>query len=196
MTIRLALLAAALGLGCAAAQAAPPLVSPTMTEDAVKANLVRIEEQYDNAQKRCRRVAGTARALCNEQARGERDIQVAELELRNQPTPDNDQKLRLAKAEASYSRALVRCKDMDGQAREVCRKDAKMVFNDAKAEARLQREVAEQQLRAENAVRERTSQAEKQELAQYNAARQRCELLPAEGRANCIADAKKRFGQM
>ncbi|HEX2543796.1 MAG TPA: hypothetical protein VHL79_02895, partial [Ramlibacter sp.] len=100
MTIRLPLLAAVLGFCCAAATAAPPFANPVMSKDEVKANLVRIEEQYDNAQKRCRRVQGHSRELCNEQARGERDIQVAELEMRAQPTPEHDQKLRLAKAEA------------------------------------------------------------------------------------------------
>jgi hypothetical protein len=196
MTIRLALLAAALGCCAATANAAPPPITRVLSQDETKANLVRIEEQYDNAQKRCRRVQGHARELCNEQARGERDVQVAELDLRSQPTPDNDQKWRLAKAEAAYSMSLVKCKDMDGQARKVCRNDARMVYDDAKTEAKLQREVAEQHLRSDNTVRERTVLAERAADSQFNAARERCEMLPGEGRANCIADAKKRFGKL
>lgn len=190
MNARLALLAAA--LACTAASQAAPL----MSKEEKKANLVRIEEQYDNAQTRCRRVQGHARELCNEQARGERDIQVAELDLRADPTADHDQKLRLAKAEAKQAMALVKCKPLDGQARELCRRDARMVFEDAKAEAKLQREVAEQVLKAEGAVRERTAEAERVAEAQFNAARVRCEALPAEGRANCLADAKQRFGKL
>jgi hypothetical protein len=193
--IRLACAAAA--LACAAAvHAAPPLVNAALTKEEAKAHKVRIEEQYDHAQARCGRVQGHARELCNEQARGERDVQVAELQLQAQPTPDNDQKLRLARAEAAYSMALVKCKSMDGQARNVCRKDAKMVFKDAQAEAKLQREVTEHSMRAENTVRERTVAAEKVADAQFNAARERCEMLPGEGRANCLADARKRFGKL
>jgi hypothetical protein len=195
MIHRLALLAAALAC-CTGVHAAPPAADPVMSKDEIKANLVRIEEQYDHAQTRCRRVQGHARELCNEHARGERDIEVAELELRAHPTADNDQKLRVARAEAAYSTSLVKCKDMDGQARVVCRDDARRTFNDAKAEAKLQREVADQTLRADNSVRERTAEAERVAQAQFNAARERCEMLPGEGRAACIADAKKRFGRL
>ncbi|MDB5899395.1 MAG: hypothetical protein JWP22_1933 [Ramlibacter sp.] len=195
MTIRLACLAAA--LACTAAFAAPPpLINPVLTRDDVKAHKVRIEEGYDHAQTRCRRVQGHARELCNEQARGDRDVQQAELDFQALPTPENDRKLRLQKAEAAYSISLIRCKDMDGQAKEVCRRDAKMVYNDAKVEAKLQNDVATPTLRAENTVRERTVVAEKMAEAQYISARERCEMLPGEGREPCIADVKKRFGKL
>jgi hypothetical protein len=189
MKLRLAILAAA--LCCAGAHAAPLL-----TKDEMKANLVRIEEQYDQSQARCKRVEGHARELCNERARGERDVQVAQLQMQAEPTADNDEKVRLTKAEATYSRGLIECKDMDGQARKVCRSEAKLVYEDAKNEAKLQRKVAEVTLRSEAHVRERTAEANRITQQQYDAARQRCEALPPEGRANCIADAKTRFGQL
>jgi hypothetical protein len=191
MTLRFACLAGA--LACAAATQAAPFIDKALTTDDVKAQKVRIEEQYDQAQTRCRRVQGHARALCNERARGERDIQQAELQLQAEPTADNDEKLRVAKAESAYSLALVQCKAMEGQARSVCRQDAKMVFNEAKQEARLQKEVSGQQLRAAVTVRDRSDQQEKVAQAQFNAARERCEMLPGEGRANCLADLKRRF---
>jgi len=194
MWIRLA--CAGLLLAGAGAANALQLVDQALTRDDVKAQKVRIEEQYDQAQARCRRVQGHARELCNEKARGERDVQQAELQLQAEPTGDNDQKLRVAKANAAYSLALVRCKDLDGQARDVCRKDAKMGFEEAKAEARLQREVSDQQLRSAVTVRDRTSQQEKVADAEYTAARQRCDVLPPEGRANCLLDAQKRFGKL
>jgi hypothetical protein len=182
--LRLAPLAALAFL--AAAQAAPLL-----SKQEIKAHQVRIEEQYDHAQTRCGRVQGPARELCHEQARGERDIQSAELQMQAEPTPGNDLKLRLARAEAAYSTALVKCKTLDGSARSVCRADAKTVYEDAKTEAKLQAEVAAPAIRAENTVRERTAQAQRVAEAQYKAARERCAALPAEGRANCLEDAKK-----
>ncbi|MDB5955780.1 hypothetical protein [Ramlibacter sp.] len=193
MWIRLACTFLLAGAGAAHAL---PLVDQALTRDDVKAQKVRIEEQYDQAQTRCRRVQGHARELCNERARGERDIQQAELQLQAEPTGDNDQKLRTARAEAAYSLALVRCKDFDGQARGVCRDDAKSVFNEAKAEAKLQREVSEQELRSAVTVRDRTAQQERVAETEFNAARERCEVLPGEGRANCLLDAKKRFGRL
>jgi hypothetical protein len=186
MNIRFTVLAAT--LACGALQAAP-----LMSKDEMKAQLVRIEEQYDHAQMRCKRVEGHARELCNEQARGERDIEVAQIQFQNEPTPDNDQKVRLAKADAAYSRALIQCKEMDGQARDICRKDAKRSYEDAKEDAKLQRQVAEVTLRSENAVRERTAEADRVAQAQFNAARQRCEALPPEGRLNCMQDVRTRF---
>ena len=181
--------------GAGAAQALP-LIDKALTTDDVKAQEVRIEQQYDQAQSRCRRVQGHARALCNEQARGDRDIQQAELRLQAEPTGKNDEKVRLARAEAAYSLALVRCKELDGQGRDVCRKDAKMVFGEAKEEAKLQSEVADQQLRAAVTVRDRSTKKEQVADAEFNAARERCDVLPAEGRANCMLDIKKRFNRL
>lgn len=189
--IRMAALAALAALFAAGAQAAPLL-----SKQEIQAHQVRIEEQYDTAQARCRRVQGDARELCSERARGERDIQSAELQMQAEPTPENDHKLRLAKAEAAYSMALVNCKPLDGTARSVCRGDAKRVFEDARAEAKLQTEVAAQTLRSEGIVRVRTAEADRIAEAQYNAARERCGMLPPEGRANCLQDAKQRFGKM
>ncbi len=194
MWIRLA--CTAFLLAGASAVRAQPLVDQALTGEDVKAQKVRIEEQHDQARARCRRVQGHARELCNERARGERDVQQAQLQLQAEPTGDNDQKLRVARGEAAYSLSLVRCKDLDGQAREVCRQDAKSVLDQAKAEAKLQREVADQELRAAVTVRDRAAQQEKLAQTEFNAARERCEVLPGEGRANCLLDAKKRFGQL
>jgi glycerate-2-kinase len=188
--VSLACFAAALGCTLAA-QAANPL-----SEEEVKAHKVRIEEQYDNAQMRCRRVEGHARELCNERARGERDIQSAEVRLQAQPTAENDEKLRLAKAEASYSTALIQCKTMEGSSRDACRSAAKMVFEDARRDAKLQKEVMQQVYAAENAVRLRTAEADRIAEAQFAQARARCEALPPEGRAPCLEDAKTKFGRL
>ena len=189
MTFRIACLAAA--LACCAAASGAPLLS----KDELKANKVRIEEQYDQAQTRCKRVEGHARELCNEQARGERDVQAAELQMQAEPTPANDQKLRLAKAEAAHSLAMVKCKAILGSGRSVCRDDARAVFESAKAEAKLQREVVAQALNSEHQVRERAAQAERIAQAQFTAARERCEMLPGEARTACLTDARQRFGR-
>lgn len=188
MKLRLCLLAAA--LACAAAHAAPP-----MTPDDRKAQEMRIEDQFTQAKARCNRVEGHARELCRDRARGERDIESAQLQFEIAPTADNDQKVRLAKAEAAYTRAMIECKEMDGQARAVCRQDAKSTYADAQADAQLQREVVAQQLASENTVREGTAEAERVARAQFEAARKRCEALPPEGRVNCMAAIRTRFGQ-
>ena len=179
---------------CAAAFGAQ--AAGTISKDTYKAQQVRIEAEYDAAQARCKPMKGNARDVCNEQVRGGRDIQIAELELQYKPTADNDEKLRIARAEASYAVQLQRCKSMDGNAKEVCRKDAKAVFAGARAEAKLQKDVVAQTMRSESVVRERTEQQDRQAEAQFAAARERCEMLPGEGRENCLLDARKRFGKL
>lgn len=191
MNFRIACLAAA--LCCAAgAHAAPPI-----NKDTYKAQQVRIEADYDAAQSRCKRLKGNSRDVCNQQVRGARDVQVAELELMFKPTPDADEKLRMAKAEAVYAVSLQRCKALDGgSSKEVCRRDAKAVFAGSRADAKLQKDVVSQTMRSEQVVRDRTDVADKQAEAQYVAARERCEMLPAEGREACLLDARRRFGRL
>lgn len=165
----------------------------TISKEAYKAQQERIEAEYDATQARCKPLDRTARNVCNEQARGGRDVALAELDMQYKPTADNDEKVRLAKAEATYAVSLERCKSLEGNAREVCRKDAKAVFAGAKAEAKLQKEVVAQTLRSDNVVRQRAEVSQREAAAQYAAARERCEMLPGEGRENCLADARRRF---
>jgi hypothetical protein len=187
--IRLALAAAALccaGAACAAA----------MSKETYEAQQVRVEADYDAAQARCKALAGNGRDVCRQQARGERDIAQAALALQYQPTADNDEKLRIARAEAAYAVARQRCKTLDGSGRDICNKDARAVLAAARAEAKLQKDVVAQQMRSDTVVRERTEREEKIAQAQFNAARERCEMLPDEGRDNCLRDAKRRFGRL
>jgi hypothetical protein len=190
MDYRHALLAAALSVTGVAAHAVP------MSREAYKAQELRIEAEYDAAQARCKPLKGNARDVCKEQVRGARDIAQAELALQYKPTADHDEKLRIAKAEAVYAVSLQKCKPLDGNAREVCRKDAKAVFAGARAEAKLQKDVVAQQMRSDGIVRDRTERDDKVAEAQFNAARERCEMLPGDGRDACLLDVKRRFGKL
>ncbi|HEY8358458.1 MAG TPA: hypothetical protein VIL30_13455 [Ramlibacter sp.] len=189
---RLAWLAAFL---CCAAGAQTGNANGTMSKEAYRAQQQRIEAEYDATQARCKPLDRTARNVCNEKARGARDISAAELQMQFKPTPDNDEKVRMAKAEAVYAVSLEQCKSMEGNAREVCRKDAKAVFAGARAEAKLQKDVVAQGMRSERVVRDSNAIAERQADVQFAAARERCEMLPGEGKENCLADARRRFNR-
>ena len=196
MPLRLACLAAL--LCCAAgAQAARPATEAAgpITKEVRKAHLERIEAEYDAGQARCKPLERRPRNVCYEQVRGARDIASAELEMQYQPSAENDEKLRVARAEASYGVSLERCKALEGNAKDICRKDAMAVLAAAKADAKLQKEIVGQNLKSEKVVRERTEAAERQLEAQFAAARERCGMLPVEGREACLADAKRRFGR-
>lgn len=187
---RIACIAAALCCAAAAHAAGP---EGTMSKEAYKAQKERIEAEYDATQARCKPLDRTARRVCNQQARGARDIAAAELDMQYKPTADNDEKVRLARAEASYAVSLERCRALEGNAREVCRKDAKAVLAGAKAEAKLQKDVVARSLRSGGVVRERAEAGGRQVEWQFAAAQERCEMLPVEGREHCLADARRRF---
>lgn len=186
---RIAWLAAALCI----ATAAPAFA---MGKETYKAQKQRIEAEYDAAQARCKSHKGVARDVCSEQARGSRDVAVAELEMQAKPTPENDEKLRMARADAVYAVSLERCEPLDRRAREVCRKDARAVHAAARVEAKIQKEAAAVHLKADRVARDRGNVDQRQVDAQYAAAQERCAMLPPEGRDNCLADARRRFNKI
>jgi hypothetical protein len=167
-----------------------------MNKDVAKAQARSIEAHYDAAQARCKPLKHNAKEVCLVQARGARDIAVAELEMQYKPTAKNDEKLRVTRAEAAHALARERCEPLDGNARDVCRKDAKAVLAQAKAEAKLQSAAVEDSLRSTQLVEERSGAEERQRAALFAAARERCDALPAEQRSDCLVNAGKRFGKL
>jgi hypothetical protein len=183
------LIAAATLAGAGAAQAALP-------GKVAKAQARAIEAEYDAAQTRCKPLKRHAKDVCLVQARGERDIAMAELDMRHEPTSRHDEKLRMARAEAAYALARENCEPLAGHAKEVCRKDAKAAFAHAQAEAKLQAEAGADALRASRRLQERTEAEERQREAMFAAARQRCEALAGEQREDCVISARKRYGRL
>ena len=168
----------------------------TIGKEAYKAHKERIEAEYDAQQARCKPLKGNARDVCLEQVRGIREVAFAELEMQYKPSADNDEKLRMARADAALAVTLERCDALEKRhAREVCRKDGKAVHAAARVEAKLQRELVERQLKAEE-VASRAPAAQRQDDALFAAARERCDLLSGEAREPCLADVKRRFGRL
>jgi hypothetical protein len=175
----------------ATAQAAAPLGKETY-----KAHKQRIEAEYDAAHARCKPLKDHGRDVCAEQARGNRKVALAELEMQFKPTARNDGKLRMARADAVYAVALEKCKTADGNAREICRKDAKAAHAAAKVDATMHAEAVESDKRADKATRDHVVVDDRQADAQFAAAKERCDMLSLEAREPCLADAKRRFGRI
>ena len=171
-------------------------VHAAMSKDAHKAQAESIEAHYDAAQARCKPLKHNAKDVCLVQARGARDIAMAELEMQYKPTAKNDEKLRVTRAEAAHALAREKCDPLDGNARDVCRKDAKAVFAQARAEAKLQTASVEDSLRSVRMVEERTEAEDRQREALFAAARERCDALAGELRSDCLLNARKRFGKL
>lgn len=127
-------LAAVLSLSFAgAALAADP---PAMSKGAYQAEEDKIQDQYTADKKACEGMKDNAKAICKAEAKGKDQVARAQLEARYQPSPRNDERLKLARADADYDVARQKCDDQQGSAKDVCRKEAKVAYDTAKAQAK------------------------------------------------------------
>lgn len=127
---------------------------------------------------------------------------------------DADYKAMVKEADAGYKRAAARCKDLKGNEKDVCVKEAKATRKKAKAEAKAKRDSARAELKAQRTIardkdpedrREarREASEDKREArrnaneqareADYKVARERCESLKGNAKDACMAQAKQRF---
>ena len=104
-----------------------------------KAHHGRIQAEYLASKARCKPLQGNARDLCQVRALGTRHVARAELDTQFRPGPKSEEKLSMARAESTYSLAKEQCDDLKGNAKDVCRKDAKAGLAAAKADAKAVR---------------------------------------------------------
>ena len=133
-----------------------------------------IEATYKAARKQCDSMTGNAREICVAEAKGEESVAKAELVARNDPTAQNTQRVRTAKAEAQYSVAMERCEGKSGNEEDVCRKEAKAARVHALAHAEARAETSS---------------------ADYAVAKEKCDALTGNAKDLCIGDAKARYSQ-
>ena len=107
-----------------------------MTKEEHKAQKDKIEADYKAAKERCSALKDNAQDICKVEAKGNHQVAKAELEAQYKPSPSHDQKLRTAKADAAYELAKEKCDDLNGNAKDVCQKDAKAAHASAKAGAK------------------------------------------------------------
>lgn len=119
---RLALLAAALSFGFAAQ-------AQTMSSHDVSAAKDRIKAEYKADRAACDKLAGNAKDICVEQAKGNERVAEAELQYRRGGKHEDATKVALAKADANYEVAKERCDDLNGNVKDDCRKAAKARHN-------------------------------------------------------------------
>ena len=104
-----------------------------LTKDEYKAQKDKIEADYKAASETCKALKANAQDICKAEAKGKQKVARAELEASNTPSPRADEKVRMAKADATYDVAKEKCDDLSGNAKDVCKKDAKAAFESVKA---------------------------------------------------------------
>jgi hypothetical protein len=97
----------------------------------------RIEAEYKIAKDHCKDLKDNARDICKVEAKGKYNVAKAELEVQADPSPRHQAKLQKEKADAAYQLAKEKCDDLNGNAKDACRKDAKAAFVSAKGDAKV-----------------------------------------------------------
>lgn len=143
-----------------------------------KAGKERISAEYKAATSACGSLAGNAKDVCIEEAKGKEKVAKAELEHHRTGKADDLRKLEMAKADAAYEVAKERCDDKTGNDKDVCVKEAKAAK--AKAEVGIKG--------SRSAMNDKTE-------ADYKVAAEKCDAMSGDAKASCVSAAKARFGK-
>ena len=180
------------GLGCGGAFA-----GDLMSKDAYKAEKERINAAYkaDDAQ-RCKSLSGNAKDICHAETTARLKISLAELDARNENTPNAREHAMIVRADAIYAVDLEKCDDLAGQKKDLCRQEAKSMRDKVKADAKAERQSASAQMSANEKIADARKEAgETKRDADYRVAVERCDTFAGERKDLCVKDAKARFGK-
>jgi hypothetical protein len=130
-------------------------------------------------------MAGNNKDICVEQAKGKEKVARAELEYSYTAKDTDRNQVLVAKAESIYAVAKERCDDKAGNAKDVCRSEAKAVETKALAQARLGKEIVNAEKDAATDMKD----------ADYKVAIEKCDALAGDAKASCVAAAKAKFGK-
>ncbi|VVE88241.1 hypothetical protein [Pandoraea bronchicola] len=178
---------AAATMGTTAANAAD-----AAAKDRYEAAQKSAEADYKASAARCDDLKDNAKKVCVENAKGNEKVAKANAEADYKQTPKARYDAALAKADADYSVAKLRCDDKKGNEKDVCVKDADAAKTKAYGDAKVMRTSRESSKDTMAARQDANADANK---AQYKAALERCDSLSGNSKDTCVADAKARFNQ-
>ena len=161
-------------------------------KDRYEASQKSAEADYKAAAARCDDMKDNAKKVCVEDAKGREKIAKANAEADYKQTPKARYDAAVAKADADYSVAKLRCDDKKGNDKDVCVKDAEAAKTKAYGDAKVMRTSRESSKDTMAARQDANADANK---AQYKAALERCDSLTGVSKDNCVADAKSRYDQ-
>ena len=156
----------------------------------------RAQAAYRNAWDSCKKLQSSARDRCKVEAKGQYQVAKAELEVKYKPTPARDDRVQVARAKAAYRLANAKCGDLGGNARDVCRMDAKASLVAAQNAIQVSRAAVDKGVNSRKANSARSEALEENTDAQFAAARERCGALAGDARSSCLGEAKRKFGKM
>ena len=166
--------------------AMPMAQAATMTKDAYKSGKDGISSQYKTDKAACNAMTANAKDICAEQAKAKEKVARAELEYGYTGKARDGTKVMEVKAKTAYAVAKEKCDDQAGNAKDVCRKEAKAVEVKALADAKMAKQVGEARSDAAGDKRD----------ADYKVAAEKCDALSGDPKTNCMNSAKAKFGKL
>ncbi len=157
----------------------------TMNKTDYAAAKDRISAEYKSDKAACAQSSGNANDVCKLKAKGKEKVARAELEYNYSGKPSDSRKLAVAKADSTYAVAKEMCDDKAGNAKDVCRAEAKAAHTKATVDAKTNEKVG--------AVKK--DAAEDKRDADYRVATEKCDSLAGDAKSACIASAKARFNK-
>ena len=154
--------------------------------DGTKVMEVKAKTAYAVAKEKCDDQAGNAKDICQEEAKAKEKVARAELEYGYTGKARDGTKVLEVKAKTAYAVAKEKCDDQAGNAKDVCRKEAKAVEVKALADAKMAKRVGEA----------RTDAAVDKRDADYKVAAEKCDALAGDAKTSCMNAAKSKFGKM
>ena len=189
--------------GCATAQngapmaAAKPMVPVApISKDAYGVVVKNAETQYKADKDACSSRSGNARDICLAEATGKEKIAKADAEVAYHNTSKAREEARATRAEATFNVAKEKCDELAGNPKDVCVKEANAALVKAKADAKVDRVVADtrKDAAAKQADATKEANAEKRD-AEYKVAIEKCDALAGTTKDTCVSNAKAQFGK-
>jgi len=195
--------AAGLGVaGCATQSNAPVVAAKPMipaapiSKDAYDTAVKNAEAQYKVDKDACSTRSSNANDVCVAEANGKEKVAKADAEAAYKNTPKAREDMRDARAEANYNVAKQKCDALAGNPKDVCVKEADAVLVKAKADAKVDRVVADtrQDSATKQADANKDANADKRN-ADYKVAIEKCDALAAPAKDTCVGNAKVQYGK-
>jgi hypothetical protein len=164
----------------------------TMSKPEYKAAKDRITGEYKVDKKACSTSSGNQKDICIEQAKAKEKVALAELEFGYTGKASDGTKIATVKADTTYAVAKEMCDDKAGNAKDVCREEAKAAHTKALADSKMATKVSE----AKVDVADAKMDADKTKRdADYKVAAEKCETLAGDAKTACANAAKARFNK-
>ena len=172
-------------LAIAAMLTAPLAQAASMTRVERNEAKDRIAADYKADKASCNSLAGNAKDICIQEAKGKEKVAYANLQFNYTGSASDQTKLQVAKAKAAYAIAKEKCDDQTGNNKDVCVKKAKSVEIAALADAKMDKKIVQA---VDTAAQDKLN-------AEYKVEIEKCDSQSGDAKSACVAAAKTRFGK-